>query len=1138
MIKDWSEIQERYDAIKDHKPRASKKLNELGDILSSAYMIDPDEADQMWQYIVDLNVADDITFSKFYIAQVFNKLTDRMKPEDATAFLAMNPERLQMMIMYGYDGGTLWRCLDTLMRGYIASEDVAGAMVCVEYFYDKFGGINSGHPDISTVAGNVAKICADHIARGDNEDTAAELLTELGESENDNVNTYVEIVKAINGIGGPFDYEELLDSALENRHPTEFFDLLWAARNDMDTDDLRDKWVEYVQDCDEDEVRPYNYINEDEEDYEESKLKFYVDLEKDTDELLEYYFNRPNLYDVEKGDIWAWIESRDWDRFIKYLAQTVMCTPEESFDWSSVKRELDDYMRASFYDDYMDSTDHYGRSYRDLMREHSGEFADALSKISAITVGCDSHESFHEFIKDYIQKQSGNLDALKAVGFDDEVDTRTAEDRLKEYVHDFLMSGEEVHEGRSTKYSLIQDALREELHGPRGGNVHTVNIDISGILAKALGVDLGDSAADDEAEEEPEVDQELERDYRLAQDDEIAEFYFQHFPQEYMKRKELISACVRKGDVSRAIELIDMMAETKGNEGYEELNGWGRQNMLTMMYLIDEYAYGKEDRWDTKKDITDEMREVVKQLVYRMMPYLSQKSAAELKEKSLYKIDPKSEDTDEYITQLLEDADVYTTFPKPRGKGGAPNINRMSEEFMHCFERLSKMGRLDVVAEIMGKFAAVHDVLKPVRFNTWMSSMARGLQSGEMIKIFRLNKGIFEAWLSGDDLRDWDILNVARGIADGCTRAEFMEFRNLVISRRGKVDGLDACYQATSENTENQELFDGETVKIDLDYINIEGSDPVSVVEIHLLTTAKTRKLDSVRLLKCEINGLETKDCGFLSEMDEEPTIGYHIYGVNDESQDELTIYSDFFEENDIDEVKKIVLQFVIMDDDADVIEEVSDVVIELDDITGEYKVVQTAESVNCYVDVDDEDDEDDSNSGGASIDLSDLLRQLLQGRSSSDDDSGEEEPEEDEDELEDEDDEDSDDEEFEDITIYDDGEALVDFCGVEFDSFSEEVTLRIWCRNRSDENRKFWISEITVNGKSHATWELIGQEEEDSDYCDYTVSNVEEIDYEEIETIEFQIEVDDDDNNEIGMSKTVSLRVDTDDEAFKTRIR
>ena len=51
---------------------------------------------------------------------------------------------------------------------------------------------------------------------------------------------------AINGIGGPFDYEELLDAALENRHPVEFFDLLWAARDDLDQDDLRDKWVEYV----------------------------------------------------------------------------------------------------------------------------------------------------------------------------------------------------------------------------------------------------------------------------------------------------------------------------------------------------------------------------------------------------------------------------------------------------------------------------------------------------------------------------------------------------------------------------------------------------------------------------------------------------------------------------------------------------------------------------------------------------------------------------------------------------------------------------------------------------------------------------------------------------------------------------
>ena len=71
---------------------------------------------------------------------------------------------------------------------------------------------------------------------------------------------------------------------------------------------------------------------------------------------------------------------------------------------------------------------------------------------------------------------------------------------------------------------------------------------------------------------------------------------------------------------------------------------------------------------------------------------------------------------------------------------------------MQCFERLSKMGRLDVIAEIMGKFAAVHDILKPVAYNTWMSSMARGLKSGDMIKIYRMNRGIFEAWLDDDNI--------------------------------------------------------------------------------------------------------------------------------------------------------------------------------------------------------------------------------------------------------------------------------------------------------------------------------------------------------------------------------------------------
>ena len=283
--------------------------------------------------------------------------------------------------------------------------------------------------------------------------------------------------------------------------------------------------------------------------------------------------------------------------------------------------------------------------------------------------------------------------------------------------------------------------------------------------------------------------------------------------------------------------------------------------------------------------------------------------------------------------------------------------------------------------------------------------------------------------------------------------------------------------------------------------------------------------------MKCEVNGIVTTDCGFLSEMDGEPSIGYNIYRVNEESQDRLTIYSNFFDENDINEVNRIVLHFVVMDDDADVIEEVSEAIIELDNESGEYRVLQKAESEDCYLDVDDDDEDVDDSDSGTSFDLSDLLKQLLQAHGSSDDDSSEE----DDDSDEEDDSEDSDeDEEFEDITIYDDDDVLIDFCGVEFDAFSEELTLSIWCRNYLEEKRRFWISKITVNGNSHATWKLIGEVEDDSDYCDYTLSEVDGLDYEDIETIEFQIEVDDEGNEAIGTSKTVLLKVDTDEETFK----
>ena len=523
-----------------------------------------------------------------------------------------------------------------------------------------------------------------------------------------------------------------------------------------------------------------------------------------------------------------------------------------------------------------------------------------------------------------------------------------AEQELKRYIHGFFKSGKKIHE-RNIRYEQIEDNLHDELydHLDEDG-VMTITIDITDELLKVMGSEEAEKQKEQESEEKKvaAIDKQTERNYRFARDEEISEFYFRHFPYEYDMRKELLSACVKKNDIERATYLIDLMASTKGNPDYEGLNGWGRQNMLTLYYLIEEYAYGKEKSWDSSIEITDDMRKAVKELVYRMMPYLPGHSSRELKEKVLYKIDPQSFDAEEYISRLLEDADVYTSFPKPRGKGGAPNINRMSDEFMHCFERLSKMGRLDVVSSIMTKFASARKVLRPISFERWMSSMADELRNRDMADIFNQNRKLFEDWLSIENLPDYEILAVAHGIGNGCTKEEFQAFRKMVISRKGWIPGLDACFQATSENTETQELLVGNYVKVDLDYTEISGENPVSNITMNLITTIYNSEACSVRITKCMINDLETDDCGFICDMDEDPVIGYRLFGWKTESEDEFTVYSGFLEDNEINEVNRISLQFVVMDKDAEILEKFSEAVIELDFDTGDYKVTHVAKGL------------------------------------------------------------------------------------------------------------------------------------------------------------------------------------------------
>ena len=402
MDENWEEIQERYDNIKDDKSRAMKKLNELGDILSSAYAINPTTANRMWQYIIDLNIADNINYSKYFVAHVFNKLRDRMELEDAITFLYMDPKRFPLLILHGFDKGTLWHYLEIFVHRYISLDDVNGAINCLDYFYQKFGGIHSSDPQIFRVAHYATSVCVHCIYNSDHSTTAKELLIALKKSNNIRVNKYINIAISLFEADNSYDYESLLDDAIFIKCPKEFFYLLWVARNNLEQRILRDKWIKYLQNCNSEDILPYaKDLFYDESD---SALDFYVELAKNTDEVLNYYFSRTDFHIVGEEIIWSWVRDDDWERFIKYISRAIVNTPRNLYYQSRINEILEKYL-YTYLGEYNSYTVNYWGRERELHLKEK-EFDEALQKISSLTMGCDSHKKYTMFLQKYYKKKN------------------------------------------------------------------------------------------------------------------------------------------------------------------------------------------------------------------------------------------------------------------------------------------------------------------------------------------------------------------------------------------------------------------------------------------------------------------------------------------------------------------------------------------------------------------------------------------------------------------------------------------------------------------------------------------------------------------------------------------------------------
>lgn len=748
-IKDPGEIESRFDVIKDHRPKAMKKLAEIGDILASEYLLEPEQANQMWLYLTDLNLDGDSKAAKFYVTQVFMKLVERLGARDAAKLIAMDPSRMETLAQNCYTGWTLWDCQRALLGGLLEAELYDQAVLAIASFLDHFEGLKPGNSNSFHTAMVAAESC-----RATDSETAVLVLQWMRQYSAE-IADFVDAVYA----SAEGDVRATLFVAIKCKEAATFYDLLWTTRHELDPEEAQGLWVKYLEQCDETDSLPYgNFCNDPDDDPGESKELFYVGLEKDEDQILERYFDKPRLYDLEKSVLIEWIFDEDWPRFTRYTTMMLAAGQDRTPDKQLVYT-LNKFMDACFYDEGRDTTDSFGRSYRDAMRTRSRNLAQSLAQICAGITGSPCHEEFQQIVAQFIQRLDGSLNLLQDVGISQQEETRTPEERLVAYAEHFLNSGKPNCPPRETAYQLILDAFFAEGFYPASA-------------------DIGDRHLDDF--------------YRWAHKEALVDFFFTRFPSESGIRANMISACIRKGDVDRASELTDMMPvnEKTGRFKNNRTDDWAFNTAWTMKFVADLYDYSEKDDYFSRGVVTDDMRTTAAHLIESVLNRAPQ-SQKKFLTAELTKVSKSTVVEDEYVADVLDALDEYTTFPY--APQTMKKINELSMTITSSFKGLFKLGRIDVIGRTISSLASVRDQLIAVQLPTFMHLMANDIDGDSLLEIYKAYPEAFESWAHAEGLHDRDVLAIATKLAATGDCAAIDSFKSLVLTAHGWVDGLDSC---------------------------------------------------------------------------------------------------------------------------------------------------------------------------------------------------------------------------------------------------------------------------------------------------------------------------------------------------------
>lgn len=743
----------RFEKIKNHKPRAAKKLEEIGDILSGMYSIDQDRASEMWQYIVDLNVGENIDFAKFYIAQVFNKLIKKMDDVDSANLITMVPERVELLINNGYEGASIYPVLNSLISGFIKTNNTENCMYVIETVLQRFGDYTDDNPS-KNIINSMLRTITDSCKDSNYTNSIKNLRNDLKELNNEEIISFFDVLCFKNDLPCQIDYDSVLENCVQYGFSNDFMDILCKVHTDSNIEYIKSMWEKYLLNNDKICFFPRIISKSfDSEKFINSPLEYFVNIAFSSNIILERYFAAYNEFVLPFyiPIIKSLIIKEDWQSIIKYLSSLLLSCYNPSVleytYWNLItlftvpylenKTNDTEHLRTSLsyqadnYIDFFDFTD-------DIINDNNiRKFMKSLNEVKNFASGCMAEEKYSKLLE-LLQED------VKSLFIKDETNQDDPLDIIKQYIYNRLDSNDS---------SIIYDARY----------FYAIEKDVK----ESIGLEKW-----------------MEQ---IENDDKLLTFYLKSIDS-YMLMQILFDF-VDKYEIDRVqsiFEKLIQMTPVLNSKSY-----WKVYNVLKE--LISHYTPNKYNpivrEEAVTRDIIDNLA-YIKEFIFKSLPNIHPiERQMRIDIEGLFTLLDQTISPEIYINTILEDVDIYSLKTKPRGKGNKDYLLSYYNEISYSFNILSGLKRDDVILQILNLLKDNDVNLKPYGFDRlFLEGISEVTTLDQNINEYL---ELFECYFNHKKVSDYHMVDLFRMLEYSVSESTMTQFKNMLQNIRGKISDIE-----------------------------------------------------------------------------------------------------------------------------------------------------------------------------------------------------------------------------------------------------------------------------------------------------------------------------------------------------------